>query len=142
MISWLTQPTTPFIKKEKEKYLINYRYRGSNYSFWYNYVTAPICDLMIKYIVPEWLAPNVITSIALMFNIGPCLWLYYYYGHLYTGTISPMMCHVIGIFFQIYVTLDGLDGKQARKTGNSSPAGMLFDHFGDAITSAINCTLM
>jgi len=28
-----------------------------------------------------------------------------------------------------------MDGKQARKTGNSSPLGMLFDHGCDAITT-------
>ncbi len=32
----------------------------------------------------------------------------------------------------IYQTLDNIDGKQARKTGNSSPLGMLFDHGCDA----------
>jgi ethanolaminephosphotransferase len=31
-----------------------------------------------------------------------------------------------------YQTLDNIDGKQARKTGNSSPLGMLFDHGCDA----------
>jgi ethanolaminephosphotransferase len=80
--------------------------------------------------------------VALFFNVIPCCWLYYQYGHLYDGAISPTMCHVIGISFQIYITLDGLDGKQARKTGNSSPAGMLFDHFADAVTASINSSLM
>jgi ethanolaminephosphotransferase len=30
--------------------------------------------------------------------------------------------------------LDEMDGKQARRTGNSSPLGMLFDHGVDAFT--------
>ena len=29
--------------------------------------------------------------------------------------------------------MDNLDGKQARKTGNSSPVGMLFDHGSDSL---------
>jgi len=32
----------------------------------------------------------------------------------------------IGIF--VYQTLDAIDGKQARRTGSSSPLGQLFDH--------------
>jgi ethanolaminephosphotransferase len=35
----------------------------------------------------------------------------------------------------IYQTLDNMDGKQARKTGSSSPLGLLFDHGCDALNS-------
>ena len=31
--------------------------------------------------------------------------------------------------------MDNADGKQARKTGNSSPLGMLFDHGCDSLTT-------
>jgi ethanolaminephosphotransferase len=31
--------------------------------------------------------------------------------------------------------LDNLDGKQARRTGTSSPLGMMFDHGCDALTT-------
>lgn len=34
----------------------------------------------------------------------------------------------------MYRMLDEMDGKQARRTGNSSPLGMLFDHGIDAYT--------
>lgn len=37
----------------------------------------------------------------------------------------------------MYSTMDNLDGKQARKTGTSSPLGELFDHGIDSL----NCTL-
>lgn len=33
----------------------------------------------------------------------------------------------------IYQTLDNIDGKQARKTKNSSPLGMMIDHGCDAL---------
>lgn len=33
-----------------------------------------------------------------------------------------------------YITLDNVDGKQARRTGTSSPLGQMFDHGCDAIT--------
>jgi ethanolaminephosphotransferase len=37
--------------------------------------------------------------------------------------------------------LDEMDGKQARKTGNSSPLGLLFDHGCDAFSASM-ITLM
>jgi ethanolaminephosphotransferase len=44
---------------------------------------------------------------------------------------------VVAINLFIYQTLDNMDGKQARKTGTSSPLGMLFDHGIDAINSVL-----
>ena len=36
----------------------------------------------------------------------------------------------------MYRILDEMDGKQARRTGNSSPLGMLFDHGCDAFSTS------
>jgi choline/ethanolamine phosphotransferase len=41
----------------------------------------------------------------------------------------------LGIF--IYQTLDAIDGKQARRTGSSSPLGELFDHGCDSLSTGI-----
>ena len=40
----------------------------------------------------------------------------------------------IGLF--VYQTLDACDGKQARRTGNSSSLGELFDHGCDAVSTS------
>jgi ethanolaminephosphotransferase len=42
----------------------------------------------------------------------------------------------LGLF--VYQTLDALDGKQARRTGSSSPLGQLFDHGCDALSTIFN----
>lgn len=42
-----------------------------------------------------------------------------------------------GVSYLIYRMLDEMDGKQARKTGNSSPLGLLFDHGCDSFTTAL-----
>lgn len=42
----------------------------------------------------------------------------------------PFLC-AFGLF--MYQTLDNIDGKQARRTGSSSPLGELFDHVSDAM---------
>ncbi|KAI5477706.1 ethanolaminephosphotransferase [Pseudohyphozyma bogoriensis] len=85
---------------------------------------------------PSWLAPNLITLLgfsAILLNVisialfvpdlvGPAgSWLYW-------------SC-AFGLFF--YQTMDNIDGKQARKTGTSSPLGELFDHGIDTL----NCPL-
>jgi phosphatidylglycerophosphate synthase len=38
--------------------------------------------------------------------------------------------------------LDEMDGKQARKTGNSSPVGLLFDHGCDSFSSSLLALMM
>ena len=42
----------------------------------------------------------------------------------------------------MYIFLDNCDGKQARRTGASSPMGMLFDHGCDAFVAVINSSLL
>lgn len=44
---------------------------------------------------------------------------------------------IYGLALWLYSTFDNVDGKQARKTGTSSPLGELFDHGIDAL----NCTV-
>lgn len=39
-------------------------------------------------------------------------------------------------------TLDNLDGKQARRTGSSSPLGLLFDHGCDALNVSVGTMTM
>lgn len=99
MITWLTSSNTPFISKEKEKYVINHKYKGSNFSYWSNGFVTPVNELLLDYVVPEWVAPNLITLAALAVNAAPCFWLYFVYGGEYVGYISPMMCYTIGISF-------------------------------------------
>ncbi|GAA99281.1 uncharacterized protein L969DRAFT_86508 [Mixia osmundae IAM 14324] len=45
----------------------------------------------------------------------------------------------IGLF--IYQSLDAIDGKQARRTGTSSPLGEMFDHGCDAINTTLEVIL-
>lgn len=52
----------------------------------------------------------------------------------YGSEISGWFIGIYGLCYFIYRVLDEMDGKQARKTGNSSPLGMLFDHGCDAFS--------
>lgn len=66
-----------------------------------------------------------------------------YYNPTLELNKGPAWLHlVIGLCIFSYQTLDNMDGKQARKTGSSSPLGLLFDHGCDAINAVITAIPM
>lgn len=83
----------------------------------------PFWNCCLK-IIPLWLAPNVLTLINLLVTIG----IWYVTEHI---TVSIPL--IIFCYFMIS-TLDGLDGKQARRINNSTVFGELFDHSVDIVT--------
>jgi ethanolaminephosphotransferase len=75
-----------------------------------------------------------------MFNVIPHIWHWYYYDEpsVFYGDFSSNFTLFIGVSFIIYHICDNSDGKQARRTGSSSPLGMLFDHGADCLTTLVN----
>lgn len=60
------------------------------------------------------------------------------YSPLMTNTELPGWTGVLAAFSLFtYSTLDNMDGKQARRTGSSSPLGLLFDHGCDALNASL-----
>ena len=119
------------LNEQQLKNLESHKYNSSGttildkyFQVWWNFVVS-FC--------PSWLAPNTITVIGLLFNIVGTLTLLYYCP---TATeVAPRWCWLFNAAcLFIYQTLDAIDGKQARKTGNSSPLGELFDHGCDSIS--------
>lgn len=47
------------------------------------------------------------------------------------------MYFLTGFGLFLYQTLDAIDGKQARRTGSSTPLGELFDHGCDSVSTGI-----
>ena len=83
-----------------------------------------------------WLAPNLVTVIGLVFMIFS-----YFIMLPFDTTFEkevPGLILIISVIFQfVNQTLDAVDGKQARRTGSSSPLGMLLDHGSDSLTTTI-----
>lgn len=84
---------------------------------------------------PTWLAPNVLTFVGFLFTVLNFVLLSWYDYHFYASTglegTTPIpnwvwLAAAINIF--LAYTLDGIDGKQARRIGLSGPLGELFDH--------------
>ncbi|CDS02870.1 hypothetical protein LRAMOSA00273 [Lichtheimia ramosa] len=116
-----------------------YKYSAVDKSFISRYVLKHYWNWSIE-LFPLWIAPNLITLIGLSFMIlnvaltvvfapemdaqGPH-WLYYSFA--------------AGLW--LYSTFDNVDGKQARRTGTSSPLGELFDHGCDALNTSFAALL-
>eukprot|EP01036_Dinobryon_divergens_P024682 gene24682-33154_t len=113
-----------------------FTYQGGDSSLLYKHILSPIAQYLVDKWTPSTLAPNAITLIGLFF-VGVSLTATFIWNPT-LGPDAPRWLHFLsGACLFIYQTLDNMDGKQARKTGSSSPLGMLFDHGCDAINSSI-----
>jgi len=120
-----------------------YKYSCKDTSPLSNYVMHPFWNFCVK-LCPMWVAPNLLTLVGFLCCVGHygllALMDYDYRagtappevsrlegvpgGHTITGYIWV----IVAILLFLSHTLDGIDGKQARRTGSSTPLGELFDH--------------
>uniref|UniRef100_A0A8C2AGW4 Ethanolaminephosphotransferase 1 n=1 Tax=Cyprinus carpio TaxID=7962 RepID=A0A8C2AGW4_CYPCA len=96
------------------------------------YIMHPFWNSVVK-ILPTWLAPNLITLTGFMFLVLTFSLLSFYDFDFYASgeghTHVPSWVWIVaGLFNFLAYTLDGVDGKQARRTNSSTPLGELFDH--------------
>ncbi|CAD2222686.1 CDP-alcohol phosphatidyltransferase, putative [Angomonas deanei] len=151
------QKYLPHDAKEK---LDQYVYKGQDKSYIYKNFWRPLITKLVNYL-PVWLAPNVITISAL---VGVCVvhvLLSYSMPSFAVGNTfvkeSPELRHEVNydasygeylpppryvlllaaFTLFLYQLLDNLDGHQARRTGTSSPLGLLMDHGCDAFNCII-----
>lgn len=120
----------------------NYKYSSIDTNPIGTYVMHPFWNKLVEYF-PRWLAPNLITFVGFLFTVLSFILLSYYdYQYYASSTNHPnhlpvpkWVFSLIGIYIFLAYTLDGIDGKQARRTGTSGPVGELFDHGLDSWTS-------
>ena len=80
----------------------------------------------------------MVTLSGFIVNLFPLFVMQALYGSSLAGHIDPWYPFLCAGCYTFYVIMDNSDGKQARITGASSPVGMLFDHFCDAICAVLN----
>jgi ethanolaminephosphotransferase len=68
--------------------------------------------------------------------------LFAYYCPFFDGEAPRWVYVFAAVALFSYQTLDNLDGKQARRTGSSSPLGLLFDHGCDALNVSVGTMTM
>ena len=105
----------------------NFKYKSTDDSLLYNSCISPCLNKVVE-LLPYWLAPNLITLIALLFNTLAAIISYKDGGFDFSSKLKPSTCLIVGIFQLIYLLLDNINEKQARRTGNSTPFGILMDH--------------
>ncbi|XP_064811990.1 choline/ethanolaminephosphotransferase 1-like isoform X2 [Oncorhynchus masou masou] len=132
VLSKLIQLPAPPLSRHQLKKLEEHRYSSAGHS-----LLEPFMQHYWEWLVarvPAWIAPNLITIVGLATNILTTLVLVYYCP---TATEqAPLWAYLscaVGLF--IYQSLDAIDGKQARRTNNSTPLGELFDHGCDSLST-------
>lgn len=118
-----------------------YKYSCVDTSILSVHVMHPFWNWLVQFF-PRWIAPNVLTfsgfllTVITFFLIG-----YYDYGFtaatLIPNPIPGWVWIVAAISIFVAYTLDGIDGKQARRTGTSGPLGELFDHGLDSYSTLL-----
>ncbi|XP_046416557.1 ethanolaminephosphotransferase 1-like isoform X1 [Neodiprion fabricii] len=122
----------------------NYKYSSLDTSPLSIYVMHPFWNKVVEY-CPKWVAPNLLTFTGFLFTVVNFLMFasydYYYYAssdNIPEYPNIPRWVYAMAAFniFMAY-TLDGIDGKQARRTQTSGPLGELFDHGLDSWTAML-----
>lgn len=121
-----------FFSHEEIENAKKYKYNGKDDSICVKLFLRRYWDFLIKY-VPLNIAPNLITLIGFLFEVFSFI-VSFILSHAASRPLPGWACIMNGITLHIYQTLDNLDGRQARRTGSSSPLGQFFDHGCDAIT--------
>ena len=124
---------TPLSEETLEN-MTKFKYKYTNDSILYGKCMSPFLDKLVKFL-PETLAPNLITFFSLMCNIIAFIVSVNDGGFDFSQPLKRRTCYVIGFTQILYQILDNIDGKQARRTGNSTPFGMLMDHGCDIFTN-------
>uniref|UniRef100_A0A7R9YWU4 CDP-Ethanolamine:DAG ethanolamine phosphotransferase n=1 Tax=Chlamydomonas euryale TaxID=1486919 RepID=A0A7R9YWU4_9CHLO len=122
----------PYLSQRALSGIAHYKYKSTGYTF-LDVVHTPVWNFVVARL-PMWLAPNLITLTGLM-----CVFASFGIDALYImdyeGVAVPSWVYVFrSLAVILYVNLDCIDGKQARRTGCSSPLGQLFDHGCDALS--------
>ncbi|CAE7537342.1 captC, partial [Symbiodinium pilosum] len=90
-----------------------------------------------EWFIPLWMAPNLITLLGLGISCFGYALLHLHSPNL-TGVCPGWVWLLEAICTFAYQTLDNMDGKQARRTGSSSPLGLFLDHGADALNIVLS----
>ncbi|XP_065358010.1 ethanolaminephosphotransferase 1 [Calliphora vicina] len=118
-----------------------YKYSSIDTSYLSVYVMHPFWNKCVEYL-PRWLAPNILTFVGFLMTVINFLLLAYFDWNFEAAnqTVNPVpgwVWSVAALNILLYYNLDGMDGKQARRTGTSGPLGELFDHGLDSYSAVL-----
>lgn len=120
----------PSLSEEDLQYLKTYKYKAGSYTA-LDTLLSDLAQQTVRF-VPEWLSPNAITLIGFALNLCGVAAL-----ELLTnedGSPTRASLFLCALTAAVYIYMDMLDGKQARRLGCSSPLGQIFDHGCDSMS--------
>ncbi|CAI2371000.1 unnamed protein product [Moneuplotes crassus] len=123
-----------FISEKGEENIKNHKYVPGEYSPMDNLLN-PFWIWIVEFL-PKWMAPNLVTFVGLA-ALGGAYLLMLVFDLSMTQPVPEFTYLLVAIGIFVFQTLDAIDGKQARRTGSSSPLGQLFDHGCDSISWTI-----
>lgn len=115
------------LDENNKKALDNYKYQGGDNGISYIYFHSPFAGWLVTFL-PMTIAPNTITLAGALCLVIPHIVSIFVLGVGYEGPVPQLFALAVGFIHFAYITLDNMDGKQARRTGTSSPLGQMFDH--------------
>lgn len=126
----------PIFSEHAAYNLKRHKYSGSDEGLLYVHFYNPVATKLVSYL-PDWIAPNTLTALGFVHTIVPLVVMFLIGGFDLLGPIPQWFFFVQAWCYFAYRMLDEMDGKQARKTGNSSPLGLIFDHGCDAFSTGL-----
>ncbi|KAI9591533.1 CDP-alcohol phosphatidyltransferase-domain-containing protein [Syncephalis fuscata] len=123
-----------YVSKEALENLKYYKYAAIDRSYVTKYVLRHYWEWATT-LFPLWMAPNLITLCGFGFVLINVAFIIAFIPDL-AGPGPSWLYFSFAAGIWLYSTFDNVDGKQARRTGTSSPLGELFDHGCDAL----NCS--
>ena len=133
---WHIVTKKPYLSPEAIEGVLKHKYASNVHSITFKYCWGPFADYLVTFL-PDWVAPNLITFFGFLNGIVPLFLMLFYYGTAEYGNYDGWIMFVMAWAYFAYRVLDEMDGKQARRTKNSSPLGLIFDHGCDAFSLVI-----
>lgn len=120
----------PSLSEEDLQYLKTYKYKAGSYTA-LDTLLSDLAQQTVRF-VPEWLSPNAITLIGFALNLCGVAALELLTNEDESPTRAALF--LCALTAAVYIYMDMLDGKQARRLGCSSPLGQIFDHGCDSMS--------
>lgn len=123
----------PNLTTEQLNGFSKYKYSSVDTSPLSKYVMHPLWNWGVTFF-PTWVAPNVMTFAGYMCLLSYYCLLAYFDWNFSSGNDPDKVIIPLWVWFFAAILhsashhLDGMDGKQARRTGSGSPLGELMDH--------------
>jgi ethanolaminephosphotransferase len=113
------------VSDEALVHLKSYKYSSIDKSYISRYILKHYWNGFVE-LLPLWLAPNLVTLLGFFFILGNVALMVWYVPDM-VGPAPGWVYISFAVGVWMYSTLDNVDGKQARRTGTSSPLGELFE---------------